>query len=294
MTVQGAPIALLASVDEPMARTSDVLSVVTMAVLALSMLAYTGYLAMADGRRMGTAGHVLAFLGTGTLLATIATRGLSVHRAPLGNMYEFALAAAAFAMVGFTLWALRRDTRWLGLFVVGPVLLILGAATTAWWTEASQLMPSLQSAWLVIHVTVATLSIGVFVIGFALAVLFLLQRRREERGSGPAFLERVPSADRLDKLTYSAHVIGFPLWTFTLVAGAIWAERAWGRYWGWDPKEVWTFVIWVVYAAYLHSRATAGWTRHSAWLAIAGFACIIINYAVVNVYFVGFHSYSGM
>ncbi|WP_462418532.1 c-type cytochrome biogenesis protein CcsB [Kytococcus sp. Marseille-QA3725] len=296
MNMVGAPVAVLATVDEPMARTSDVLLVVTMSVLALSMLAYTGYLAATDGRRLGTAGQGLAWLGTLGLVATIATRGLAVSRAPLGNMYEFALAAAGFAMLGFSLWTIWRDTRWLGLFVVGPVLLVLGAAATAWWTEASQLMPSLQSAWLVIHVTVATLSIGVFIIGFALATLFLLKRRSEESGDGkgPAFLQRVPSAERLDRLTYSAHIIAFPLWTFTLVAGAIWAERAWGRYWGWDPKEVWTFVIWVVYAAYLHARATAGWTRHSAWLAIAGFACIVINYAVVNVYFVGFHSYSGM
>ncbi|QRO87091.1 c-type cytochrome biogenesis protein CcsB [Kytococcus sedentarius] len=291
-----APVVLPMTVDEPMARTSDIALVVTMSILALSMLAYTGYLAAADGRRFGTAGQFLAWAGTAALIVTIATRGLSVSRAPLGNMYEFALAAAGFAMLGFSLWSAVRDTRWLGLFVVGPVLLVLGAAATAWWTEASQLMPSLQSSWLVIHVTVATLSIGVFILGFALAVLFLLKRRREESGGswGPAFLDRVPGADRLDKLTYSAHIIGFPLWTFTLVAGAIWAERAWGRYWGWDPKEVWTFVIWVVYAAYLHARATAGWTRHAVWLAIAGFVCIIINYAIVNVYFVGYHSYSGM
>ena len=113
-----------------------------------------------------------------------------------------------------------------------------------------------------------------------------------EGGSGRA--SALPPAATLEKLSYSLHIIGFPLWTFTLIAGAIWARQAWASYWNWDPKEVWTFVIWVVYAAYLHARATAGWTRHAVWLAIAGFVCIIINYVVVNQFLVGMHSYSGL
>ena len=292
-----------AGVDEQMARTSDVLLVVAMVLLALAMLGYTGFLAADDGRRIGTVAQGLTLAGTVALVATIATRALAVQRAPLGNMYEFALVAAGFALLAYCGWALVKDVRWLGLFVIIPVLLILGMASSVWWTEASELMPSLQSAWLVIHVTVATLSIGIFVVGFALAVLHLLSRRFEEKAertgtevaaARPRWMRRLPTTARLDKLTYSAHIIAFPLWTFTLVAGAIWAEKAWGRYWGWDPKEVWTFVIWVVYAAYLHARATAGWNRQASWVAIAGFLCIVINYAIVNVYFVGWHSYSGM
>ncbi|MBA2696795.1 MAG: cytochrome c biogenesis protein CcsA, partial [Actinobacteria bacterium] len=105
----------------------------------------------------------------------------------------------------------------------------------------------------------------------------------------------LPRAAALERLTYGVHVVAFPLWTFTLVAGAIWAEQAWGRYWGWDPKEVWTFVIFTVYAAYLHARATTGMTtRRATWIAVAGFGCVIVNYAVVNIFFVGFHSYSGV
>ena len=99
----------------------------------------------------------------------------------------------------------------------------------------------------------------------------------------------------LERTAYRLIAVSFPLWSFTLVAGAIWAERAWGRYWGWDPKEVWTFVIWVVYAAYLHARATRGWDgRRSAYLALAGFACILVNWGVVNVFFPGNHSYAGI
>jgi cytochrome c-type biogenesis protein CcsB len=105
----------------------------------------------------------------------------------------------------------------------------------------------------------------------------------------------LPPARSLDRTAYGIHAVAFPLWTFTLIAGAIWAEQAWGHYWNWDPKEVWTFVIWVVYAAYLHARATTGWTPRAAnYLALAGYACILVNYMVVNVFFVGQHSYSGM
>ncbi len=231
-------------------------------------------------------------------------RGWSVQRAPLGNMYEFALAASSFALIIYSVWSTRRDRLWLGLFVVTPVLLILGFARGAWYAEASQLVPALNSIWLVIHVTVATLTVGLFVIGFSTAVLYLLRDSAEQRaignpsatsGMGSRWLNALPRAEALERLTYGIHVIAFPLWTFTLMAGAIWAEQAWGRYWGWDAKEVWTFVIFVVYAAYLHARATTGWsTRKATWLAIAGFACVVMNYAVVNIFFVGLHSYGGV
>ncbi|MGB5935406.1 MAG: c-type cytochrome biogenesis protein CcsB, partial [Ornithinimicrobium sp.] len=253
-------------------------------------------------RRWGVIGLQLTLVVTVLLVTATAMRGLSVQRAPLGNMYEFALAASCFALVIYSGWSLRRDLLWLGLFVVAPVLLILGFARGAWYTEASALLPSLNSIWLVIHVTVATLTVGLFVIGFAVAVLYLLQDRREQRANqagapvqGRSWLAALPRGEVLERLTYGIHVVAFPLWTFTLIAGAIWAEQAWGRYWGWDPKEVWTFVIFVVYAAYLHARATTGWTtRKATWLAVAGFGCVVVNYAVVNVYFAGLHSYSGL
>lgn len=261
-------------------------------------------------RRWGVVGLQFTMVATALLVVSTALRGLSVQRAPLGNMYEFALSASCFALLIYAGWSLRRDLLWLGLFVTAPVLLILGFARGAWYTEASQLLPSLRSIWLVIHVTVATLTVGLFIIGFATAVLYLLQDRREQRlavatdargsaeplkGSRRNWLTALPRAEALERLTYGIHVVAFPLWTFTLIAGAIWAEQAWGRYWGWDAKEVWTFVIFVVYAAYLHARATTGWTtRKATWLAIAGFACIVMNYAVVNIFFVGLHSYSGV
>jgi cytochrome c-type biogenesis protein CcsB len=254
-------------------------------------------------RRRKAAGvaMMLTRLGGLLLIAAAAMRGLSVHRPPLGNMFEFALVGCMFVVVVFVAISLRRDIRWLGLFVIGPVLLTLGLAITVFYTDASELLPSLKSVWLVIHVTVATFSVALFTIAFSVTILHLVQSWLESQD--PAGMSRVktivntalPPSRSLDRTAYGIHVVAFPLWTFTLIAGAIWAEQAWGHYWNWDPKEVWTFVIWVVYAAYLHARATTGWSARSAnYLALAGYGCILVNYMVVNVFFVGQHSYSGM
>ena len=320
--------------NQTLAQASDIAVWATMVLLTVAMLAFAAHLAItgargrvrpaaaqeslgsvsegigggvdtiappqvereaAPSRRWGVIGLQVTWLATFVLIAAVAMRGLSVGRAPLGNMYEFALAASMFTLIVFSVWSLRQDRLWLGLFITLPVTLILGAATVSWYTEASQLMPSLNSIWLVIHVTVATLSVALFTIGCALALLFLAKARAEEQGAVPTWLAALPASKTLERITYGIHIIAFPLWTFTLIAGAIWAEQAWGRYWGWDPKEVWTFVIWVAYAAYLHAHATTSWTaRKATWLAVAGFGCIIINYAVVNVFFVGWHSYSGV
>jgi cytochrome c-type biogenesis protein CcsB len=238
----------------------------------------------------------LTVLGTLLTVAGVAFRAAEVHRWPLGNMYEFAIVGSMFVLVTYCAWATRRDLRWLGIFVVTPALLNLGLATTVWYTDASELMPSLRSVFLSIHVTVATLSVAVFTIGFSLGVLYLIQDRLETSDSPPrSFMSRLPDARALERMSYAVHIVAFPLWTFTVIAGAIWARQAWGSYWNWDPKEVWSFVIWVVYAAYLHARATTGWKRQNAmWIALVGFACIIVNFAVVNVFFVGQHSYSGL
>jgi cytochrome c-type biogenesis protein CcsB len=250
----------------------------------------------AGARKAAGIGWMLTLLATLLVVAGVALRAAEVHRWPLGNMYEFAIVGAMFVLVSYCAWSFRRDLRWLGLFIVTPVLLNLGLAITVWYTDASELMPSLRSVWLAIHVAVATLSVAVFTIGFSLGILYLVQDRLESAPGGRrTFMDRLPDSRALERLTYAVHIVAFPLWTFTVIAGAIWARQAWGSYWNWDPKEVWSFVIWVVYAAYLHARATTGWKRQNAvWIALAGYGCIIINFAVVNVFFVGQHSYSGL
>ena len=284
-----------------------------MAVFTIAMTAFALDLAGAAPAVQGEGLHpprarkaagiamMLTRLGGLLLIAAVAMRGLSVDRPPLGNMFEFALVGSMFVVVIFVAISLRRDLRWLGLFVVGPVLLTLGMAITVWYTDASQLLPSLKSFWLVIHVTVATFAVGLFTIAFSVTILHLVKTWLEAQD--PIAMSRIrttvnaalPSSRSLDRTAYGMHAVAFPLWTFTLIAGAIWAEQAWGHYWNWDPKEVWTFVIWVVYAAYLHARATTGWSPRAAnYLALAGFGAILVNYTVVNLFFVGQHSYSGM
>jgi cytochrome c-type biogenesis protein CcsB len=229
----------------------------------------------------------------------VVTRGLAVERVPWSNMYEFSISGAVVVTAVYLVSLWRMDLRFLGTFVVGPVLLTLGLAVAVLYTDASELVPALQSTWLVVHVSVAFIASALFVIGFSLTVLQLVKERRESltaAGKAPGrgqFMEKLPSSDVLDRASYRLYAIGFPLWTFTLIAGAIWAEKAWGRYWNWDPKEIWSFVIWVAYAAYLHARATRGWDgRRAAYLACVAFACLMFNYFGVNLFFSGLHAYA--
>jgi cytochrome c-type biogenesis protein CcsB len=255
-----------------------------------------------DGRRAGNIGMALTWLGTIMLGMALAFRGLSVGRWPLGNMYEFSLAAGFAISLTYCVMSLSRDLRWLGLFITIPVLLDLGSAITVLYAESAQLVPALNSYWLLIHVAAATLCIGAFTVGAALSGLYLVVQAAEDRiaaglapGKSAAIAQRVPPADRIDLMAYRIHAFMFPIWTFAVIAGAIWAEAAWGRYWGWDPKETWAFITWVFYAAYLHARATAGWRgRKAAYIALAGYSAIIFNYFIVNIYVQGLHSYSGL
>ncbi|MDT0343417.1 c-type cytochrome biogenesis protein CcsB [Streptomyces litchfieldiae] len=244
---------------------------------------------------------VLAFL---MHLGGVATRALSVERGPWGNMYEFSTAFSMVvvgAFLGFLL--AKKNVRWLGLPLVTTVLLDLGLAVTVLYTESAQLVPALDSIWMWIHVPLAIICGGLFYVGAISSVLFLFRDRYEAKiaAGGTArtltasVMERLPSSVTLDKFAYRINAAVFPVWTFTIIAGAIWAENAWGRYWGWDPKEVWAFITWVAYACYLHARATVGWKgRKAAYLAIAGFVCFVINYYGVNIFFDSLHSYGGV
>lgn len=239
----------------------------------------------------------ISILGLVVHAAGVVSRGVAAGRVPWGNMYEFTTTGALLVMAVFLTALLFRDLRFLGTFITGLVLIMLMAGAMVFTTPVAQLIPALQSYWLIIHVSVAVLSAAIFTVTFALSTLQLLKERRAKTSTpgSPEGMRLVPTAANLEQLAYRMNAIGFILWTFTLMAGAIWAEAAWGRYWGWDTKEVWTFVIWVVYAGYLHARATRGWSgTRAAWLSIIGYLCVIFNFAVVNVYFSGLHSYSGL
>jgi len=242
--------------------------------------------------RIATAMMILGFL---LLLAGVIFRGVSAGRVPWGNMYEFSITGA-LAFTGAYLAALRKyDLRWLGLFVSISVLLTLGTAITLLYRNSAPLVPALKSTWLVIHVTAAIISGGVFLLANVVAAAYLYLERVEARGSRPLWLQRVPSLEVLDQLSYRLVAFVFPLWTFAVIAGAIWAESAWGRYWGWDPKETWAFITWVAYAAYLHARVTIGWRgRRAAWLCLFAGSTFLFNYVYVNVWGTGKHTYSGL
>ncbi|MFF3288379.1 c-type cytochrome biogenesis protein CcsB [Streptomyces sp. NPDC003023] len=234
----------------------------------------------------------------------VVTRALSVQRAPWGNMYEFSTTFSTVVVgVYLALLLAKKNVRWAGLPLVTTVLLDLGIAVTWLYTESDQLVPALDSYWLWIHVSTAIFCGAVFYLGAVGTVLYLFRDSYESKlakGGKPgrfatSVLERLPASASLDKFSYRVNAAVFPLWTFTIIAGAIWAGDAWGRYWGWDAKEVWSFITWVAYAAYLHARATAGWKgRKAAYLALIAFACWLFNYYGVNIFVNSLHSYAGV
>ena len=227
-------------------------------------------------------------------------RGLAAGRVPWANMWEFSMTATLIIVGIFLVANLWSDLRYLGTFVLGFVCLVLMLATTVYYVPVVPLPPALQSYWLVIHILVAMLGTAFFALSFGLSVAQLLQVRREHRvqqelPTNLRFLGTLPGSVTLENLAYRVTIVGFICWTFTLIAGAIWPEKAWGAYWTWDTKEVWTFIVWVIYAGYIHARATRGWRgTRSSWLAIIGFSAVMFNFGIVNVFFHGLHSYSGL
>jgi cytochrome c-type biogenesis protein CcsB len=242
--------------------------------------------------RLASAFMVLGFL---LLTAGVIFRGISASRVPWGNMYEFSITGA-FAFSGAYLLALKKyKLRWLGLPVSLAVLLTLGTAITLLYRPSAPLVPALKSTWLVIHVSAAIISGGVFLLANSIAGAYLILDRYEQKGVRPIWAQKLPSLEVLDNLSYRLVALVFPLWTFAVIAGAIWAESAWGRYWGWDPKETWAFITWVAYAAYLHARVTVGWRgRKAAWLCLFAGSTFLFNYIYINVWGTGRHTYSGL
>ncbi|HTW19806.1 MAG TPA: c-type cytochrome biogenesis protein CcsB [Mycobacteriales bacterium] len=305
-----------------------------------------------SGVRLGRAAVALTVIGFGFHIASVTTRGLAVHRVPWGNMYEFScmvtlvavaiylallmsqplkrIAATALRRPNAHLisWRSRESVRYLGAFMMAPVVLYLGLAGTVLYAAPGPLVPALDSYWIKIHVVAAITATGAFMVSGVVTALYLL-KERWERGLPPlrlalrrrvqaplrpqrvsvgpgtaavaemnarsGLMQSLPSAASLDRLAYRIITFAFPVWTFAIIAGAIWAEQAWSRYWGWDPKETWSFITWLGYAAYLHARATAGWRgRKAAMLSLIAFACLMVDYYVVNTVITGLHSYAGI
>ncbi|MGN9774783.1 c-type cytochrome biogenesis protein CcsB [Micromonospora sp. H33] len=231
-------------------------------------------------------------------LGALVTRGLAADRMPWGNMYEFVLTVSFIGAAGWlaVLWK-RPSLRRLGLFLTLVMVLLVATAELVLYTPIVPLVPALNSYWFVIHVSTIVFSSGLFLLGVVPAVAYLMRAGWEQgRRSFPYTLaKRMPAAAALERLTFVLHAFSFPIFTFAVIAGAIWAEAAWGRPWGWDPKETWAFISWVVYAGYLHARATPSVKRNVAtWLAVLGFLTVLMNLFGVNIFFEGLHSYAGI
>jgi cytochrome c-type biogenesis protein CcsB len=247
------------------------------------------------------AGFGLTCAGVTLHVLAILTRGLAEHRVPWGNMYEFIAAFTCMSVLVLVAASVRYRAYYMGLFVLLPIVFGLGIDLTVLYTPAGSLVPALQSYWIAIHVTAMIVAIGLFVFGAVVTTLYLLADRSQRRlaAGQPSWsagiFRHLPAPAILDRLSYRSILFGFPVWTFGVIAGAIWADHAWGRYWGWDPKETWSFITWVVYAMFLHARATAGWRgRRAAWIHLAGFTCLMFNVIGVNLWITGLHSYAGM
>ena len=290
-----------AETHEGGARRGGVATLAPPADTALEPLADTVLPRRGPVERAGRTGVALTVLAAGVHGTSLVLRGLAVGRVPWGNMYEFTSAVCFVAVVAWLVVLYRQRVvspalRSLGLFVLVPVVILLFLAGTVLYTEAAPLIPALNSYWIAIHVAAAIISSGTLLVAGVASVLYLVAARHASRpGSTSALGVRLPPAATLDRLAYRTTVVAFPIWTFALITGAIWAEAAWGRYWGWDPKETVALVAWVVYACYLHARATAGWRgSRSAWINIVGFAVMVFNLFFVNIVVAGLHSYAGV
>jgi cytochrome c-type biogenesis protein CcsB len=256
----------------------------------------------AAARNAGRLGLVLSYVGTAALFASIATRIVYTGRWPWGNMFEYTLGAALVGMITWLVLVQRGTVpRRLGLFTTFAVTMVLGTSVRV-YVEAGPLQPALDSYWIAIHVTAAVGATGILLVGCVFALLHLLKRNFDRRISDGRAIrfpftiaERLPDATQLERVTFKLHVFAFPLLTFGIIAGAIWADEAWSRYWAWDPKEVWSFIAWVVYAAYLHARVSGRAAKAWApWIAVAGYAVLLFNLTAVNLIFPGLHSYAGV
>ncbi|GAA5065804.1 c-type cytochrome biogenesis protein CcsB [Nocardia callitridis] len=249
--------------------------------------------------RVGNSAFAVLVVALALHVASIVLRGFATHRFPLGNMYEFVTMATAAAVVFGMVFLREQRYRAIWVFLLVPILVLLFLAGTVLYADAAPVVPALKSYWLPIHVTIVSTGSGVALFAGVASLLFLYRVRqpdgKESKGVLGTLAGRLPDARTLDRLAYKATIIAFPLFGAGVILGAIWAEAAWGRFWGWDPKETCSFIAWVLYAAYLHARATSGWRdTKAAWINVAAFVAMLFNLFIINMVISGLHSYAGL
>ncbi|MHB8075169.1 c-type cytochrome biogenesis protein CcsB [Desulfosporosinus fructosivorans] len=240
-----------------------------------------------------------------TIIAVIANTFAIIFRMmisghpPLTNGYEFLLTFVWGIMVVYLFAEYRYKLKTLGAFVMPIAFLLLMFIIMTMGPEeriAHAIPPALKSKWLTFHVATAIFSYGAFAISFGLGIMYLLKLSKQDSGiklKPDSIVARFPSLETLDELAYKSVAFAFPLLSLCIITGAIWANYAWGTYWSWDPKETWSLITWIIYAAYLHARLMYGWKgKRAAWMAVFGFAAVLFTFFGVNYFLVGLHSYA--
>ena len=237
---------------------------------------------------IGLAGHTFAMI-----LRWMESYRFGIGHAPLSNLYESLIFFAWAIILLYLIMEWRTKNRSIGTFATPLAFLIMAYASFTGITSRIQpLIPALKSNWLIAHVVTCFIGYAAFGIAFGLSIMYLL-KRLDDSGKTNAFLKLVPQSNILEELSYQMFVIGFILLTLGIITGAVWAHTAWGRYWGWDPKETWSLITWLIYAALLHSRMIRGWRgKRLAILSIIGFSCVLFTYLGVNLVLSGLHSYA--
>lgn len=242
--------------------------------------------------------QVLVWLGLVMHAISIVLRGIATERFPLGNLYEYVLVISFGVMLVTVIALARKSWRTMWPWVLVPMIILMFYGGTELYAESAPVVPALQSTWMPIHVTTVAIGASIGIVSGVASVLFMLRHYQpagQEKGFFGALAKPLPSAKKLDDLAYRTAVITLPTFGLGILFGAIWAEAAWGRFWGWDPKETVSFITWVLYAGYLHARATPSWRGvKAAWINIAALVTMIFNLFFINLVVSGLHSYAGL
>ena len=253
---------------------------------------------IANARKWAGMTQALVWVGVALHLVAFVTRGLAANRFPLGNLYEYILFMTAVIMVVAAVVVQRKNWHTVWPWLLFPMVIAMFLNSTVFHMQAAPVVPALQSYWMPVHVSTVSIGASVGLVSGAFALLYLLRMRQprgEEHGFLGAILRPLPDAKTLDQIAYKTAVVTLPLFGIGIVFGAIWAEVAWGRFWGWDAKETVSMITWILYAAYLHARATAGWkSTAAAWINVFAMAMTIFNMTYVNTVIAGLHSYAGL
>lgn len=266
----------------------NVLFSITMALYLTAMLLFFVFFSMKKDKAAQLA-NIIMYAAFILHTAALIVRGIGAGRLPMTNQYEFATSFAWGICFCYIVFSCKYQFKALGTFVVPVIFLLIGYAAMQ-SREVKELMPALRSNWLALHVSTAILAYGSFGVAFAISGMFLI---RERKTDSTFWKDHIPQADRLDMISYRTITFGFLFLTLVLITGAIWAERAWGSYWSWDPKETWALITWIIYSIYLHLRISKGWKgKAAAIFAVIGFICVIFTYIGVNTLLPGIHSYA--